>query len=272
MGRDVIVILPRQQSSLEGANMRGKFIYIVLVAFTAMGFWAACKGGSPTTPPPPANITFRGSITSGGAKLSGVPVYLSQDVSKSAVTDANGEFSFTGISGSEFVITPSLTNTAFSPSNYELGSQSRTDLVFTVQPASFGSTVGAIAANFSASNQSGGNTSLYQLFGKVILIDFSADWCGPCRDEAGRAEALYQAYKGKGFEMMTILISGSPALWASTYNLTFPVLDDTSTSLWAVYGEGYIPLNIVLDRNMTIRYKAAGYDEAAITAVIKKYL
>jgi peroxiredoxin len=247
------------------------FIFLLAIAL-ALGCLAACKGGGSTIPEVPSNIMFRGSITSGGAGLGGVQVFLSWDASKSTVTNANGEFSFTGLSGSHFVVTPSLPNHAFSPSNYELGTQSRTDLSFLDQPAAFGSVLGALAADFSAVNQSGQTVSLYSYFGKVVLIDFSADWCGPCRDEASRAEALYQSYKSKGFECITILISGSPATWASTYGLTFPVLDDTSESLWSIYGEGYIPLNIVLDRNMTIRYKEAGYSESVITTTIKKYL
>lgn len=245
------------------------FVFLLAVA-AALGTLAACKGG-PTDPPPP-NITFRGSITSGGSALAGVQVFLSWDESRSTVTDANGAFSFTGLSGSHFIITPSLRNHAFTPSNYELGTQSRSDLTFTDQPATYGSVLDKIAADFTAVNQNGQSVSLYSYFGKVVLIDFSADWCGPCRDEAAKAEALYQTHKSKGFEIVTILISGSPAVWASTYGLTFFVLDDAAESLWAIYGEGYIPLNIILDRNMTIRYKTAGYTESAIVAAIKKYL
>ena len=140
------------------------------------------------------------------------------------------------------------------------------------QPASFGSKPEEIAADFSAKNQSGHYVTLYEHFGRVILIDFSADWCGPCRDEAGHLESLYQNNKDKGFQIIRILTGGSPAAWADDYNLTFPVLDDTSWKLCDIYGEDYVPLNIILDRNMTIRYKESGYEESSIANTIKKYL
>jgi peroxiredoxin len=136
-----------------------------------------------------------------------------------------------------------------------------------------GTKVGEIAADFSAIDQNGQTVTLYQYFGKVILIDFSmASWCTECRTEAGYLEALFQKYKDKGFQIITLLMDGSPAAWASQYKLTFPVLDDSSTYIWSAYGEGLIPLNIVLDRSMTIRYKEAGYDEPAIVSQIEKYL
>jgi peroxiredoxin len=135
-----------------------------------------------------------------------------------------------------------------------------------------GDTVGDTATDFTAKDQNNQDVSLYDYFGKVILFDFSADWCGPCRDEAPPLEELYNEYKDRGFQVITLLISGSPSDWAQTYNLTFPVLDDNNETIWDIYGEGYVPLNIIVDRNFVIRYKEAGFDENEIRAIIEQYL
>jgi peroxiredoxin len=132
--------------------------------------------------------------------------------------------------------------------------------------------VGDTAADFTAKDQNNQDVSLYDHSGKVILFDFSADWCGPCRDEMPHLEELYNEYKERGFQVITLLISGDPSTWAQTYNLTFPVLDDNNESIWDAYGEGYVPLNIVVDRNYVIGYKVAGFDETAIRAIIEQYL
>lgn len=135
-----------------------------------------------------------------------------------------------------------------------------------------GTKVENLAVNFTAKDQNGKDVSLYDSSGKVILVNISADWCGPCRSEATHLEALYDEYKQSGFQIITVLISGDPSVWAQEYQLTFPVLDDNNEAIWDQYGEGYVPLNLVLDRENVIRYKESGYDETAIRNIIEQYL
>ena len=140
------------------------------------------------------------------------------------------------------------------------------------QPSTQELKVGDKATNFTAKDQNNQNVSLYTYLGKVILFNLSADWCGPCREEATHLEDLYNEYKSRGFQIITIRISGSPASWAQEYGLSFPVLDDNSEKIWDIYGEGSVPLNIIVDRDGIIRYKEAGYNESGIKSIIEKYL
>jgi len=142
------------------------------------------------------------------------------------------------------------------------------------QPAKseYGSKVNDTAVNFTAKDQNNKDVSLYDYFGKVILFEFSADWCGPCRDEAPNLEVLYNEYKSRGFQVITLLIDGSPSAWAQLYKQTFPVLNDNEKTIWNIYGEGLVPLNIIVDRRCVIKYKESGFSESEIRAVIEKYL
>ena len=58
---------------------------------------------------------------------------------------------------------------------------------------------------------------------------------------------MFNQYKSRGFQVLCLMLDGDLLIWASTYGLTFPVLNDHNRSTWSIYGEGYIPLNLVLD-------------------------
>ena len=132
--------------------------------------------------------------------------------------------------------------------------------------------VGDTAADFTANDQNNNDVSLYDYSGNVILFNFSADWCGPCNDEAPHLETFYNEYKSRGFHIITLLISGNPSAWALLHNLSYSVLDDNNETIWDDYGEGAVPLNIIVDRNFVIRYKKAGFYESEIRAIIEQYL
>jgi len=245
------------------------FCFIILCLFV---FGASCEKGTPTSPDLDLSLEFSGTITLGGQPFSGVDVYLSWSASKKTTTGSDGKFSFKNLLNGDYIITPSKLGYAFNPSNYEVGSQTRTDLNFIANTAPTGSDVNDIATNFTAKDQNNQDASLYDYHGKVILMDFAADWCGPCREKAETAEQFYQNYKDKGFMYILIVIEGDPVIWADTYGLTFPVLDDNNRSIYNIYSKISIPLPHVLDRNCTIRYKEEGWNKSEVEEEINKYL
>ena len=253
--------------------MRKKSGLLVAVMTLALVIGLACKKTPSSPDDGDSGLEFSGTITQSGAPLAGVTVYLSWGASKQAITGSDGKFSFTGLASGNYVVTPVKAGSAFEPKNFEV-SLTRKDLNFAAVAPSYGTAVGKIAQNFTAKDQHGNSVSLANYHGKVVLIDFTADWCVPCREKATTAEAFYQQYKAKGFEYILIVIEGSPANWASEYGLTFPVLDDNSPqpiySQWRTSGS--IPLPHVLDRNHNIQYKKDGGTKEEYEAFIKKYL
>jgi peroxiredoxin len=150
--------------------------------------------------------------------------------------------------------------------------QTKKDANFTAGIATYGTETNSIALDFTARDQNNNNVSLASFHSQVVLIDFTADWCVPCREKAETAEQFYQKYKEKGFIYILIVIEGNPSTWASTYGLTFPVLDDNSKAIYNLYRKTSIPLPHVLDRNLTIRYKKEGWNKSEVEEQISKFL
>jgi peroxiredoxin len=73
--------------------------------------------------------------------------------------------------------------------------------------------LGADAQEITLKDVNGKNLSLSSFKGKLVLLDFWASWCAPCRKESKFLVKLYAKYKAKGFEIFSVSIDESPADW-----------------------------------------------------------
>ena len=111
---------------------------------------------------------------------------------------------------------------------------------------------------------------------KVTFIASFATWWGPCQSEAPQLEAVYQDYLPSGnLEIVTAGMDwGQPyscTSWAETFGQTFPVLDDnTGNDIYALFGIGYVPHNIVIGGDGTVIYSQSGHNLNAILSAIEQ--
>lgn len=97
--------------------------------------------------------------------------------------------------------------------------------------------------------------------GKVVLIDFWASWCPPCRRDMPNMVEIYKQYKNKGFEIVGISLDSKADAWAKgvkDLNITWPQLSDLQG--WknagaALYGVNSIPHTVLVDKDGTILVK-----------------
>ena len=72
---------------------------------------------------------------------------------------------------------------------------------------------GAVAPDFSQKTPAGETMNLSDLRGKVVLVDFWASWCGPCRRENPNVKKVYEKYKDKGFAILGVSLDRNKASW-----------------------------------------------------------
>jgi peroxiredoxin len=97
--------------------------------------------------------------------------------------------------------------------------------------------------------------ALSSLRGKVVLIDFWASWCGPCRKELPNVKKAYEKYKSKGFEIYGVSLDKERSAWIeaiSEEGLTWPQVSDLKfwqSEAAQIYAVQSIPYTVLIDRD-----------------------
>lgn len=124
---------------------------------------------------------------------------------------------------------------------------------------------GFLAPQFALSDLSGKSVSLADFRGKVILLNFWATWCSPCKREIPSLERLYQKRHDKGFEIVAVNAERSPAStiasFAGKYQMSFPILLNPQGEVASKYWVRAIPTSFLLDKKGVIRWKIVGGKE-----------
>ena len=130
------------------------------------------------------------------------------------------------------------------------------------------------AADFTLKDIDGKQHRLSDYRGKVVIINFWATWCPPCRFELPSMEKLWQLTRDQEIVMLAINIGedgDTIFTFTSDYPVTFPLLMDRDSSVLKQYPVLGIPTSFVLDTEGRIIYRAVGtreWDDKAIVQAI----
>ena len=131
------------------------------------------------------------------------------------------------------------------------------------------------APNFTLKSLSGKNLKLSEMTGNVVLINFWASWCGPCRQEMPLLNDLHNKYESLGFTVIGVNVeeqSDAARGFISDYPVDFPILLDNNNQVSKLYNVVAMPTTVVVDRDGNLRFLHKGYkpgDEQEYRKMVK---
>ena len=132
---------------------------------------------------------------------------------------------------------------------------------------------GHTAPDFEVQMFDGSTIKLADLKGKVVLLNFWATWCPPCRAELARVEKdIIERFKGKPFVFIPVSRGEkreTVAAFREKMGYTFPMGLDTESTIYKKYAQTYIPRNFLIDKKGKVVKASVGYDEAEFAELIK---
>ena len=132
------------------------------------------------------------------------------------------------------------------------------------------------APNFTLKSLDGKNLKLSEMTGNVVLINFWASWCAPCREEMPLLNALHKKYAPLGFTVLGVNVEedlDGAMSFLGHVPVDFPILLDNTNKVSKQYKVVAMPTTVVVDRDGNMRYLHEGYkpgDEKKYRQMIKK--
>lgn len=124
------------------------------------------------------------------------------------------------------------------------------------------------APAFTLNDLDGRPVSLDQYRGKVVLLNFWATWCEPCKAETPALEAAYRKLQGEGFVILGVDLYNAERnqrrgledvqRFARTYGVSYPLLLDEAGDVGGAYAIAPIPTSYMIDREGKVRYVKVG--------------
>ncbi len=128
--------------------------------------------------------------------------------------------------------------------------------------AGAGTGKGQAAPNFTLTNMQGQQVSLADLKGKVVIVNFWATWCPPCREEMPSMEMLYRKYKDQGLEILAVNAEKDGARLVRKFlqktPYSFPILLDEGADVQNLYKVFRFPETFIVDRKGNIVEQVTG--------------
>jgi peroxiredoxin len=132
------------------------------------------------------------------------------------------------------------------------------------------------APQFDLPSREGKTVNLSQYKGQVVMINFWASWCGPCRQEMPLLESIYKQYNKLGFVLLGVNVepdSRAAAEWLKQTPVSFPVLFDKESKVSQMYDVASMPSTVIIDRKGNVRELHKGYkpgDEQGYMNVVRE--
>ncbi|GAA5217514.1 TlpA family protein disulfide reductase [Corallincola platygyrae] len=126
----------------------------------------------------------------------------------------------------------------------------------------FAAEVKAPAPDFTLKSDSGENIRLSELRGEIVLLNFWASWCGPCRQEMPELDKLAMDFADLGVKVLGVNVEQDPAqgkAFLKNLPVSFPILFDTTNSVTETYQVDAMPTTVLIDRDGQIRFHHRGY-------------